>query len=87
MIVSLLFRDAKWIPAFAGTTASHVRVVRSAAAFGRDPDDVLRWVFDVAGFAVYAILRIDLQALAAIAFDEFVDARGAIALLGAIVLR
>jgi len=34
-----------------------------AAAFGRDPHDVLRGVFDVAGLAVHAVLRVDLQAV------------------------
>ena len=39
-------------------------ISRPATALGRDPDNVLAWVFDVAGFAMYAILRIDLQARA-----------------------
>ena len=34
-----------------------------AAAFGRDPDDVLRRVRDVAGLAVHSVLRVDLQAV------------------------
>ena len=38
---------------------SHIRVVRPAAAFGRNPGDVLIRVLDVAGFAVDAILRVD----------------------------
>src|SRR3954468_4007435 len=41
----------------------HVHVVRAAPAFGRDPHDVLRRVLDVAGLAVHAVLRVDLQAL------------------------
>ena len=42
----------------------HAGVGRAAAAFGRDPDDVLRGVLDVAGLAMHAVLRVDLQALA-----------------------
>ena len=41
----------------------HACVVRSAAAFRCDPDDVLRWVFDIAGLAMHTVLRIDLQAV------------------------
>src|SRR6478752_6980329 len=53
--------------------SSHVRIVRPAAAFGRDPDDVLRRVLDIAGLAMHAVLRVDLQALVAVVgFDEFV---------------
>src|SRR5688572_12709615 len=38
---------------------SHVGIVRSPAAFGRDPIDVLVRVLDVAGLAVDAVLRVD----------------------------
>src|SRR4051812_44560418 len=38
----------------------HVHVVRPAAAFRRDPDDVLSRVLDVARLAVHAVLRVDL---------------------------
>ena len=41
----------------------HAGVVRSAAAFRCDPDDVLRRVFDIAGLAMHTVLRIDLQAV------------------------
>ena len=42
--------------------ASHpAGIIRSAAAFRRDPVDVLRRVLDVACFAVDAVLRVDLQ--------------------------
>jgi hypothetical protein len=54
-----------------------------AAALGRDPDDVLRRILDVAGLAVDAVLRVDLQTLAAIGIgDELVDAGRAVAALG-----
>ena len=41
----------------------HPAVVGTAAAFGRDPNDVLRGIFDVASFAMHTVLRIDLQAV------------------------
>src|SRR3989338_7007649 len=53
----------------------HVRVVRPAAAFRRDPDDVLRGILDVAGLAMHAVLRVDLQARAGGLVHDFVDAR------------
>src|SRR5205085_10874109 len=59
----------------------HVRIVRAAAAFGRDPDDVLRRILDVAGFAVHAVLGIDLQARLGVEVDELVHAGRAVALL------
>src|SRR5262245_24092471 len=46
-----------------GSSSSHVRIVRSAAALGSDPDDILRRILDVAGLAVHAVLRVDLQSL------------------------
>ncbi len=47
-----------------GQAESHVRIVRAAAAFGRHPMDVLPRVLDVAGLAVHAVRRVDLQPLA-----------------------
>src|SRR5436189_223401 len=46
-----------------GTNLSqlHVRIVGPAAALGRDPDDVLGRVLDVASFAMDAVLRVDLE--------------------------
>ena len=40
----------------------HARVIWPAATFRRDPHNVLRWVLDVAGFAMHTVLRVDLQA-------------------------
>jgi hypothetical protein len=40
---------------------SHIRIIRPAAAFRRHPVNVLGRVLDVAGFAVDAVLSIDLQ--------------------------
>ena len=47
---------------------SHVGIVGPAAAFRRDPDDVLRRILDVAGLAVHAVLGVDLQPLRAVSF-------------------
>src|SRR5215208_3566348 len=67
--------------------ASHVRVVRPATALGGDPDDVLRRVLDVAGLAMHAVGRVDLQAVVVVlVFHEFVYAGRAIAAFGARVL-
>ena len=59
----------------------HVRIIRASAAFRDDPVDVLGRVLDVAGFAVNAVLSIDLQSRLAALLDEFVDTRRAITLL------
>src|SRR5690606_16162430 len=60
----------------------HVRVVRAAAALRRGPDDVLRRVLDVAGFAVDAVLGVDdearIGAVRLVGIDDFVHARRAI---------
>src|SRR5690606_33378476 len=39
----------------------HPDVDRAFAALGRDPDDVLPRILDVAGLAVHAVRRVDLQ--------------------------
>src|SRR5471030_2395939 len=51
----------------------HIWVIRSAAAFRRNPGDVLIRVLDVAGFAVDAILRVDDELRAACLLDPFID--------------
>src|ERR1051325_1436733 len=60
----------------------HVGIIRPSSALGDDPFYVLGLVLDVAGFAVNAILRVDLEARPGRFLDELVDARRAIALLG-----
>ncbi len=60
----------------------HPAVIRPARAFGANPSDVLRRVFDVAGFAVHAVCRVDLQARAAVFFDDFIHASRTIARFG-----
>ena len=44
---------------------SHARVVRASATLRCDPDYVLGGILDVAGFAVQAVLSVDLQSLIA----------------------
>src|SRR5690606_2968231 len=62
---------------------SHVRIIGSAAAFGRDPVDILGRILDVAGLAVDAVLRVDHElGIALFDPDVFVDRRGAVAGLG-----
>ena len=65
----------------------HIRVIRPAAAFRRHPVDVLGGILDIAGFAVDAVLGVDLQArLAAICLaHDFVDAGRTVALLGRVI--
>ena len=59
-------------------------VIRPAAAFRRAPINILRWVLDVAGFAMHAILRIDHQArLAFFHAHRLINPSGAIAAFGA----
>ena len=57
----------------------HGAVVGAAAAFGAGPFDVLAGVFDVAGFALHAVGGVDAQGGAAVFFDDFVNAGGALA--------
>src|SRR3954447_14900565 len=60
----------------------HVRIVRSTAALGYNPINVLLRVLDIAGFAMHAVLRVDLQPrLAGRGFHhDLVHARRTIAL-------
>ena len=51
---------------------SHIRIIRSAAAFRRNPRDVLVRVFDIAGFAMDAVLPIDHEPGLTSLFHPFV---------------
>src|SRR2546422_761674 len=51
----------------------HVGIVGAAAAFRRDPDDVLLRVLDIAGLAVHAVLRVDPQARRGLEIHELID--------------
>src|SRR5215467_10787625 len=46
------------------TAVSHAVVIRAAAALGRDPGDDLVGVHDVAGLAVHAVGRVQMDAFA-----------------------
>src|SRR3989440_12322900 len=66
----------------------HVWVVRSPPTLWGDPDDILGRVLDVTGLAVNAVLRVDLEAVGAVAvFHEFGHARRTVAAFGARVFR
>src|SRR5580658_5416645 len=58
----------------AAAAESHIRIIRTAAAFGRDPGDILVRVLDVAGFAVDAVLPVDHVTGLARILDPFIDA-------------
>ena len=60
----------------------HPRVVRPAAALRRHPIDILGRVLDIAGLAVQAVLRVDLEARRAPLLDHLVDRGRAITLRG-----
>src|SRR5690606_34686656 len=79
-------RDAAQGSGPAGACRLHPVVDRALTALRSDPHDVLCGVLDVAGLAVNAVLRIDLQAiLAVVVLDELVHHGGAIARLRAAV--
>src|SRR3546814_18727954 len=67
----------------------HIGVIWAAATLRHHPFDVLPGILDVAGLAVHAVLRVDLQARvrAVLVAHDLVHARRAVALLGRIVLR
>src|ERR1700722_7892271 len=58
---------------------SHCLVIRPAAALRRNPGDVAVRVLDVAGFAMDAILGVDLVTRPGRLLDPFIDASRAIA--------
>ena len=64
----------------AASNPSHRLVIGSATAFRWNPGDVAVRVLDVAGFAMDAILSVDLEARPRGLLDPFVDARGTIAI-------
>ena len=61
----------------------HIWVIGPTAALGHRPVDVLARVFDVACFAMHAILRVDLELLLTpLGLNHFIYACRAIALRG-----
>src|SRR3954454_1681958 len=66
----------------------HVRVIGTSAAFWSDPVDVLGRVLDVAGLAVDAVLRVDLEPrFTLFGLHEFIDSCRTIKPLGACINR
>src|SRR3954447_7773249 len=63
----------------------HIGVVGTAAALRHYPFDVLCWVFDVTGFAVDAVLRIDLQPGSSGFLNNLVHSGRAVPLLGRVI--
>src|SRR5713226_10260026 len=63
--------------------SSHVGIVGTAAAFGHGPIDILCRILDVAGLAMDAVLRVDLETrLAIVGGHHLVNASRAVALRG-----
>ncbi len=62
----------------------HVGVVGTIAALRGFPCDITCWVFNIAGFTMHAILRVDLKlGIAAIlGTDDFIYSCGAVPLRG-----
>ena len=55
---------------------SHIGIVRPVTALRRGPDDILAGVLDIAGFAMHAVLKVDLEAwLFAVFGHKFVNTR------------
>src|SRR3546814_19492468 len=48
-------------PSAISATALHVRIIRPTATFRHHPIDIMRRILDVAGLAMDAVLRVDLQ--------------------------
>src|SRR6266567_1260394 len=57
---------------------SHIRVVRSATTFWRNPGNILVGVLDVTSFAVDAVLRVDYEFRRTRFFHPFIDTGRAI---------
>ena len=71
-----------------GTAVLHAAVVRPAAALRCDPDDVLRRILDVAGLAMHAVLRVDLQPVRVVRiFDKLINPGRAVAAFRAGIQR
>src|ERR1700712_2798132 len=70
------------VPAIStGPASLHIGIIWPSSAFGDDPVDVLGRVLDVAGLAVDAILRVDLEPRTGRLLDELIDSGRAISLL------
>src|SRR4249919_2768527 len=67
----------------AQATRNRLAATQQAAAFGRNPGDILVGILDVARFAVDAVLRIDHEFRCARFFHPFIDAGWAVPRRGA----
>src|SRR3546814_1630882 len=66
----------------------HVRISRPTATFRHHPIDILRRILDVAGLAMDAVLRVDLQTrVTFFGSDDFVNPGRAISLLRSVIER
>ena len=64
----------------------HATVNRTFTTLWGHPNNILGWVFNITGFAMNAVLGVDLQFIfAGIVFDKFVNTGRAIALFGACI--
>ena len=70
-----------------GPLLLHIGVVRSTQSFRGYPADILRGIFDIAGFTVNAVLSINLKARFVTICDYFIHSRRAVALSGFVVGR
>lgn len=76
--------DAKATALFGGEL--HIGVSRPTATLGGNPNNVLRWIFDVTCLAVHTILSIDLQPGRVVRVgDVLINACRAVASLGSAV--
>ena len=55
-------------------------IIADKHTFGNDPNDVLFWILDIAGFAMHTVGRIDLESRLAVFLNDFVHTRRAITL-------
>src|SRR3546814_13109572 len=75
-------------PSAISATALHVRIIRPTATFRHHPIDILRRILDVAGLAMDAVLRVDLQTrVTFFGSDDFVNPGRAISLLRSVIER
>ena len=71
----------------AGVLVLHIGVIRSTQAFRGYPADILRGVFDIAGFTVNTVLSVNLKARFVTICDYFIHSRRAVALSRFVVGR
>ena len=66
----------------------HGAIVRTSSSFRYDPVDILGRILDVAGFAMNAVLRVNLELFISILFNNnFIDTGGTIPLRRLVIER